>query len=54
MAHFDIANLTLVEYTIPTKGKISGNTSNPLKFVLDNEGSAWFTELTENKIGVII
>jgi virginiamycin B lyase len=53
MAYFDIANSTLVEYTIPSKGKIWGNTSNPLKFVLDNEGSAWFTEWTENKIGVL-
>jgi virginiamycin B lyase len=53
MAYFDIANSTLVEYMIPTRGKIWGNTSNPLKFVLDNEGSAWFTEWTENKIGVL-
>jgi virginiamycin B lyase len=50
-AYFDIDNLTLVEYQIPTKGEVWGNTSNPLKFDLDNRGSAWFTEWTENKIG---
>ena len=53
MAYFDIANLTLVEYQIPTKGEAWGNTSNPLQFTLDNNGSAWFTEWTENKIGVL-
>jgi virginiamycin B lyase len=51
MAYFDIANLTLVEYQIPSKGEVWGNTSNPLQFTLDNNGSAWFTEWTENKIG---
>jgi virginiamycin B lyase len=39
--------------TTPTKSRIWGNTSNPLKFTLDNEGSTWFTEWTENKIGVL-
>jgi virginiamycin B lyase len=53
MAYFDIANLTLVEYQIPTKGEAWGNTSNPLQFTLDNNGSAWFTEWTENKFGVL-
>jgi virginiamycin B lyase len=53
VAYFDIANLTLVEYQIPTKGEAWGNTSNPLQFTLDNNGSAWFTEWTENKIGVL-
>jgi virginiamycin B lyase len=53
MAYFDIANSTLVEYQIPTRSEIWGNTSNALKFVLDGEGSAWFTEWTENKIGVL-
>lgn len=51
IAYFDIENQTLVEYQIPTKGEAWGNTSNPLKFDLDNRGSAWFTEWTENKIG---
>ena len=53
MAYFDIANSTLVEYQIPTRSDIWGNTSNALKFALDGEGSAWFTEWTENKIGVL-
>ena len=51
IAYFDIENMTLIEYQIPTRGEIWGNTSNPLKFDLDSRGSAWFTEWTENKIG---
>jgi virginiamycin B lyase len=53
IAYFDTANSTLVEYQIPSKGEAWGNTSNPLQFTLDNNGSAWFTEWTENKIGVL-
>jgi virginiamycin B lyase len=53
MAYFDIANSTLVEYQIPTRSEIWGNVSNALKFALDSKGSAWFTEWTENKIGVL-
>ncbi|MGH9978703.1 MAG: virginiamycin B lyase family protein [Nitrososphaeraceae archaeon] len=53
IAYFDIMNSTLVEYQIPTKGTLWGNTSNPLKFTMDKEGSVWFTEWTENKIGVL-
>jgi virginiamycin B lyase len=53
MAYFDIANSTLVEYVIPTKAELWGNTSNPLQFALDSRGSAWFTEWTENKIGLL-
>jgi virginiamycin B lyase len=53
MAYFDIANSTLVEYQIPTRSELWGNTSNALKFTLDGEGSAWFTEWTENKIGML-
>ena len=53
MAYFDIANSTLVEYQIPTRSEIWGNISNALKFALDGKGSAWFTEWTENKIGVL-
>jgi virginiamycin B lyase len=29
------------------------NSSNPLRFIFDNNGSIWFTEWTENKLGVI-
>ena len=50
---FDFTNQTLVEYQIPTKGEIWGNTSNPLRFALDDTNSVWFTEWTENKIGVL-
>ena len=53
IAYFDIENATLVEFKIPTGSEIWGNTSNPLKFVVDNFGSAWFTEWTENKLGFL-
>ena len=38
IAYFDTDNSTLVEYQIPTRGVLWGNTSNPLKFALDKEG----------------
>ncbi|MGH9964656.1 MAG: virginiamycin B lyase family protein [Nitrososphaeraceae archaeon] len=53
IAYFDPVNSTLVEYQIPTKGISWGNTSNPLKFTIDDVGSVWFTEWSENKIGVL-
>lgn len=53
ISYFDLGNLTLVEYQIPTRPQIWGNTSNPLKFAIDNKGSVWFTEWTENRIGVL-
>lgn len=53
IAYFDPVNSTLVEYQIPTKGISWGNTSNPLKFTIDDGGSVWFTEWSENKIGVL-
>ncbi|HVH96082.1 MAG TPA: hypothetical protein VM682_03980, partial [Bacillus sp. (in: firmicutes)] len=53
IAFFDVKNNTMVEYHIPTKDPFWGNASNPLRFVLDNNGSVWFTEWTENKIGVL-
>ena len=53
IAYFDPRNSTLVEYRVPTKGTLWGNTSNPLKFTIDGGGSIWFTEWTENRIGVL-
>jgi virginiamycin B lyase len=53
IAFFDVKNNTLVEYHIPTEDSFWGNASNPLRFVFDNNGSVWFTEWTENKIGVL-
>ena len=50
---FEPESNTLIEYHIPTKNFNWGNTSNPLKFIIDNNGSVWFTEWTENKIGRI-
>jgi len=53
IAQYDIKNKTLIEYHIATRNIAWGNTSNPLKFTIDNNGSVWFTEWTENKIGRI-
>lgn len=53
IAYFDIENSTLVEFKIPTGSEKWGNTSNPLKFSVDNFGSVWFTEWTENKLGFL-
>lgn len=53
IASYDPKNKTLIEYSIPTRNELWGNTSNPLKFIFDNSGSIWFTEWTENKIGFI-
>jgi virginiamycin B lyase len=53
IAYFDTDNSTLVEYQILTRGVLWGNTSNPLKFALDERGSVWFTEWSENKFGVL-
>ena len=53
IGYFDSENNTMVEYHIPTRSKIWGNTSNPLKFAIDDKGSIYFTEWTENKIGIL-
>ncbi|HYO06536.1 MAG TPA: hypothetical protein VER14_06105, partial [Phototrophicaceae bacterium] len=53
IASYDIKNNTLVEYHIPSINEKWGNVSNPLRFAFDNNGSVWFTEWTENKLGVI-
>lgn len=53
IAYFDIRSHTLVEYQIPTRPQAWGNTTNPLKFAIDSKGSVWFTEWSENKIGVL-
>ena len=53
IAYYKPESKTLIEYHIPTTNFNWGNTSNPLRFAIDNNGSVWFTEWTENKIGVI-
>lgn len=53
IASFDPMNKTLVEYYIPSQNPLWVNSSNPLRFTFDNNGSIWFTEWTENKLGVI-
>jgi virginiamycin B lyase len=53
IASFDPKNKTLVEYYVPSQNPLWVNSSNPLRFIFDNNGSIWFTEWTENKLGVI-
>jgi len=53
IASYDPKNKTLVEYYIPSQNPLWVNSSNPLRFAFDNNGSIWFTEWTENKLGVI-
>lgn len=53
LAYYDIENQTLVEFIIPSINPLWGNGSNPLRFAVDDQGSVWFTEWTENKLGVI-
>jgi virginiamycin B lyase len=53
IASYDPKNKTLVEYYIPSQNPLWVNSSNPLRFTFDNDGSIWFTEWTENKLGVI-
>ena len=53
IASYDPKNKTLIEYYIPTQNPLWVNSSNPLRFTFDNNGSIWFTEWTENKLGVI-
>ncbi len=53
IAYYDKENQTLVEFIIPSINPLWGNGSNPLKFTIDDQGSVWFTEWTESKLGVI-
>jgi len=53
IASFDPKDNILVEYYIPTHNPLWANSSNPLRFVFDNNGSIWFTEWTQNKLGVL-
>jgi virginiamycin B lyase len=53
IASYDPKNKTLVEYYIPSQNPLWVNSSNPLRFIFDNNGSIWFTEWTENKLGLI-
>ncbi len=53
VASYDLERNTLVEHYIPTRNHNWGNTLNPLQFEIDKNGSIWFMEWTENKLGVI-
>jgi streptogramin lyase len=53
IAFFDFTNETLTEYEIPTRVPSYGYISNALTIAADQEGLVWFTELTEDKIGVV-
>lgn len=64
IARFDPSKETLIEYWIPTQNPaysqcadIAPGTecgiANALQFTMDPSSNAWFTEWTENKIGVV-
>lgn len=53
IASYDPKSNTLIEFHIPTRNPLWGNTSNPLKFAIDDNNIIWFTEWTENKLGQI-
>lgn len=53
IAFYEPEGKTLVEYYLPSQNPLWVNSSNPLKFAIDHNGSIWFTEWTENKLGVI-
>lgn len=53
IAFFDFQNETLTEYEIPTRVPSHGYISNALTIAGDKEDQMWFTELTEDKIGVV-
>lgn len=62
MAVFDPKEETLIEYFIPTQNPnwaaCDGydepcGIANPLQFALEPDGKVWFTEWSENKIGVL-
>ncbi|MEM2760516.1 MAG: hypothetical protein QXU32_08875 [Nitrososphaerales archaeon] len=62
IAVFDPKMETLVEYFIPTQNPKWGSCdgydepcgiSSPLQFALGSDGKIWFTEWSENKIGVL-
>ena len=45
---FNIRSQTFAEYSIKTPA------SNPYQVAIDNQGNAWFTEFTGDKLGVVI
>jgi streptogramin lyase len=55
IAFFDFSNHTLTEYEVPTRNPQMGYIANVLTVAADptNENRAWFTELTEDKIGYV-
>jgi streptogramin lyase len=55
IAFFDFANRTLTEYEVPTRNPQMGYIANVLTVAADpaDESRAWFTELTEDKIGYV-
>jgi virginiamycin B lyase len=54
LARFNIANGTLVEYRIPTQNKLwPPGISNTLQFSIGKNNQIWFSEWTENKLGML-
>ncbi|MBI4258316.1 MAG: SMP-30/gluconolactonase/LRE family protein [Thaumarchaeota archaeon] len=53
ISYFDPASNQLVEYDVPTANPEWGGIANALQLAVAPDGKIWFTEWTENKIGVI-
>lgn len=51
MARFDPSEEVLIEYELPRGSK--GGIVNALRFAVSQDGTVWFTEWTENKIGIV-
>ena len=53
IAMFNTTDYTLTEYEIPTRDPKGGYLSNTMSLSVAPDGSIWFTEWTEDKIGVV-
>ena len=54
LARFNNTDGTLVEYRIPTQNKfMSPGISNTLQFSIGKNNQIWFSEWTENKLGML-
>ncbi|MGI0016082.1 MAG: hypothetical protein ACREBU_21895, partial [Nitrososphaera sp.] len=54
IAMFNTTDYTLTEYEVPTRNPKQGNLSNTMSLSVSPDGSSvWFTEWSEDKIGVV-
>lgn len=53
IAMFNLTNYKLTEYEVPTRNPEQGYIANVLNLAVAPDGKVWFTEWTEDKIGVL-